>query len=65
MSQMLYYFSVLKGEKEKREVSGNKCALHLSVNVLSSKVLIGDTIFTSPAADGTAILPGHPSHAKV
>ena len=56
---------MLKGEKEKREVSGNKCALHLSVNVLSSKVLIGDTIFTSPAADGTAILPGHTSHAKV
>ena len=28
------------------------------------KVLIGDTIFTS-AGDGTAILGGHPSHAKV
>jgi len=28
-------------------------------------VLIGDTIFTSPTGDGTAILRGHPSHAKV
>ena len=24
-----------------------------------------DTIFTSPAGDGTAILPGNPSHAKL
>ena len=38
---------------------------HLSVNVFSTKVLIGDTIFTSPNGDGTAILRGHPSHAKV
>ena len=29
------------------------------------KVLIGDTIFTSSAGDRTAILDGHPSHAKV
>ena len=27
----------------------------LSVNVFSTKVLIGDTIFTSPTGDGTAI----------
>ena len=39
-----------------------KKALYLSVNV---KVLIGDTIFTSPSGDGTAILRGHPSQAKV
>ena len=39
--------------------------LYLSVNVFSTKVLIGDTIFTSPNGDGTAILRGHPSHAKV
>ena len=38
-----------------------KTALYLSVNVFSTKVLIGDTIFTS----GTAILRGHPSHEKV
>ena len=38
---------------------------HLSDNVFSTKVLIGDTIFTSPNGDGTAILSGHPSHAKV
>ena len=37
-----------------------------SVNVFSPKVLIiGDTIFTSPTGHGTAILRGHPSHAKV
>ena len=30
-----------------------------------SKVLSRDTIFTSPAEDRTAILRGHPSHAKV
>ena len=35
-----------------------------SVNVFSTKVLIGDTIFTSFNGDGTAILRGHPSHAK-
>ena len=57
--------SVLNGEKEKREVSGNKCALYLSVNVFSTKVLIRDTIFTSLIGDGTTILLGHPSHAKV
>ena len=33
-----------------------KNALYLSVNVFSMKVLIGDTILTSPAGDGTAIL---------
>ena len=42
-----------------------KKALYLSVSVFSTKVLIGDTIFTSPNGDGTAILRGHPSHAKV
>ena len=42
-----------------------KDELHLSVNVFSAKVLIGDTIFTSPTEDGTAILRGDPSHSKV
>ena len=42
-----------------------KNAFYLSVNVFSLKVLIGDTTFTSPTGDGTAILRGHPSHAKV
>ena len=42
-----------------------KNALYLSVNVFSRKVLIGDTIFTSPTVDGTAILRGHPSHPRV
>ena len=42
-----------------------KNALYLNFNVFSTKVLIVDTIFTSPNGDGTAILRGHPSHAKV
>ena len=42
-----------------------KKAFYLSVKVCSTKVLIGDTIFTSRTGDGTAILRGHPSHAKV
>ena len=42
-----------------------KNALHISVSVFNKKVLIGDTIFTSPTGDGTAILSGHTSHAKV
>ena len=37
-----------------------KKALYLSVNVFSRKVLIEDTIFTSPTGDGTAIIRGHP-----
>ena len=41
------------------------CALYLNVNVFSTKVLTGDTILTSPTGDGTVILRGHPSHAKV
>ena len=32
---------------------------------LAWKLLIGDTIFTSPTGDGAAILRGHQSHAKV
>ena len=37
----------------------------MSINVFSTKILIEDAIFTSPTGDGTAILCGHPSHAKV
>ena len=37
---------------------------YLSVNVFSTKVPIGDTVFTSPTGDGTAILRGHPSHER-
>ena len=40
-------------------------ALYLSVKVFSTKVLTGDTSFTSPIGDGTGILRGHLSHAKV
>ena len=39
--------------------------LYLSVNVFSTKVLIGDTVFTSTTVDRTVILRGHPSHAKL
>ena len=47
-------------------VSGEKkIALYLSVNEFSRKVLFGDTIFTPPCGDGTAIFRGHPSQAKV
>ena len=42
-----------------------KKALYLSVNVFSIKVRIGDTIFMSSTGDGTTILCGHLSHAKV
>ena len=49
----------------KPAVTSAKNALCLRVSVFSTKVLIGDTIFTSPTGDGTAILPVHPSHAKV
>ena len=39
-----------------------KKALHLSVTVLSTKVLIGDIIFNSArTGDGTAMLHGRPS----
>jgi len=38
-----------------------KKALYLSVFVFSSKVLIEETIFSSPSGDGNAILRGHPS----
>ena len=33
-----------------------KNALYLGVNVFRTEVLIGDTIFTSPTGDGTAIV---------
>ena len=44
---------------KKAEAYRKKKDFCLSVNVFSTKVLIGDTIY------GTAILRGHPSHAKV
>ena len=43
----------------------NKNSLYLSVNLFSTKVLIGDTIFASPTGDGTAILRDHQGYAKV
>ena len=42
-----------------------KQCTYLSVNIFRTKVLIGDTIITSPTRDGTVILRGHPSHGKV
>ena len=35
--------------------TNDKQALYLSVNVFSTKVLIGDIMFTSPTGDGTTI----------
>ena len=45
--------------------SNKKKAPYLRVNVFSTNVLIGETIFTSPTGDGTSILRGRSSHAKV
>ena len=59
---------VVKTEEKiccKDDKKNKKNALYLSVNVFSTKVLIGTLYFTSPNGDGTAILRGHPSHAKV
>ena len=42
-----------------------KNSFYLSVKVFSTKVLIEDTILTSPTGDRTAMLRGHHSHAKV
>ena len=42
-----------------------KKAFCLSVNVFSTKALIGDTIGDTPTGDRTTILRGHQSHAKV
>ena len=39
--------------------------LSMSVNVFSTKVLIENTIFTSPTGDRATILRGHLSEAKV
>ena len=50
---------------QQHRLKRKKKALYLSVNVFSTKVLIGDTIFTSPTGDGAAFLRGHPSHAKI
>ena len=47
---------VVKKQRKKKE---KKKALYLSANVFCTKVLLGDT------GDGTTILRGHPSHAKV
>ena len=42
---VFHFDSIIQKELKKR--------LHLSVNVFSTKALIGDTIFTSPNRDGT------------
>ena len=49
----------------KKSILFKKNAIYLSVKVFSRKVLIGDTILTSPNGHTIAILPGHPRHAKV
>ena len=48
-------------EERKRKYTLFECLF----NVFSTKVIIRDTILTSPTGDGTAILRGHPRHAKV
>ena len=43
----------------------NKNALYLSVNVFSTKVLIGDINFSPQLETGPPFLRGHPNHVKV
>ena len=62
---LLKWCKISLQNKANEKKNKNKRALYLSVNVFSTKVLIRDTIFTSPNGDGTAILGGQPSHAKV
>ena len=47
--------AILVLASKKQKTKNKKNALYLSVNVFSTKVLIGDTVFTSPTGDGTAI----------
>ena len=42
-----------------------KKTLYFGINVFSMEALTGDTIITFPNGEGTAILRGHLSHAKV
>ena len=56
---MLHSFQSDSPEKVEKKKEKKKKALYLSANVFGTKVLIGDT------GDGTTILRGHPSHAKV
>ena len=50
---------------KKKNKQTKKNNTYLSVNVFSTKVLIGDTICTSPTEDRTTILRDHPSQARV
>ena len=44
--------------------SSKKCTLFECQSSICTKVLLGNTILTSPTGDRTAILGGHPSHAS-
>ena len=62
------YFSrtyTYKALYQQHRLKRKKKALSLSVNVFSTKVQIGDTIFTFPTGDGAAFLRGRPSQAKI
>ena len=54
-------------KQQKKEGSVTEWSARQTRNtaVPGSKVVMGDTFFTSPAGDRTAILRGPPSHAKV
>ena len=58
-------YSIIIDEAGCNEKRYEKKGLYLGANVFSTKVLIGDAIFTSPTGDGTAIFRVNPSHAKV
>ena len=48
-------YSIIIDEAGCNEKRYEKKGLYLGANVFSTKVLIGDAIFTSPTGDGTAI----------
>ena len=52
-------------QPKKKRIKKTKNKKNLSVNAFSTKVMIEDSIFTSPTGDWTAILRGRPSHGKV
>ena len=55
-SQEILYFDTGALRGNTREVNRNKKPhFFLNVNVFSTKVIIGETIFTAPTGDGTAI----------
>ena len=51
--------------EEIKPSAGKKRHFPWESTYLALKVIIGDTIFSSPTGEGTALLHSHPSHAQV